>query len=68
MVVATVVLTSLAIAILIAASSSANQYWEEEMELGIMAELKSIHLDGSFKILATNTSATVILNSIEFYK
>lgn len=63
MVICTVLLTCTALAILITASNSTDDYWEEkDIELGIMSELKFPHLDGSFQILATNASATVILN------
>jgi hypothetical protein len=64
MMIGTVLLTCTALAILIAASNSAaaDEYWEEEMELGVMSELKFPHIDGSFQILATNASAAVILN------
>jgi hypothetical protein len=64
MMIGTVLLTGTALAILIAASNSAaaDKYWEEEMELGVMSELKIPHLDGGFQILATNASATVIIN------
>lgn len=67
MMVCTVLLTCISLAILIAASNSADDYWEEEMELGIMSELNFPQLDGSFQILATNASATVILNCKKIY-
>ncbi|XP_059486374.1 myogenesis-regulating glycosidase-like [Neocloeon triangulifer] len=62
MTIVTVVLTSIALAILIAASISDNQSWEEEM-VEIMAELKAMHFDNTVQILATNSSATVILRA-----
>ncbi|XP_065335400.1 myogenesis-regulating glycosidase-like [Cloeon dipterum] len=67
MLVITVLLTSVALATLIAASIASDRSWLEESPeedlVQIMAELKSVFYENTIQILASNTSAIVSLTS-----